>query len=71
MGRLLWAVGAALVVIALGWQVLYEIGVQDCLNNPLLLLCSGPLDAWVLPVTLVAATLLLVAGVWRPMRNRG
>lgn len=71
MRRLLWAAGVALVAIAIAWQVLYERGVQDCLKSPLLVICSGPLDAWVLPVTLTAAALLLVAGAWHLMMNRG
>jgi hypothetical protein len=33
-------------------------------------LCSGPLDGWVLPVTLAAASLLVLIGLWRAYQHR-
>ena len=73
-GGLLWPGSVVLAVIALGWQVLYELERRACmkdLSQPQLLAsqCNGPLDGWVLPVTLVAAALLLVVRLL-PRRDR-
>ena len=67
---LLWAVGVVLVTAALGWQAVYELGIRDCRKNihDLAIQCAGPLDAWVLPLTLVGASLLLIAGLVRLTR---
>lgn len=54
-----------LVGIALGWQMLYDAEIRHCRLSPKLVLCAGPLDGWVMPLTLVAGTLLLLMGVWR------
>ena len=64
-----WAIGVALVAISLGWQALYELGIRQCVRDSadLLLLCAGPLDAWVLPLTAVVALLLVGIGIWRLM----
>jgi hypothetical protein len=69
----LWAASATLVAIALGWQALHELDMRECMKDPRLILCIGPLDAWVLPLTLVAAVLLIGAGVMRltNLRKRG
>ncbi|MDH4335178.1 MAG: hypothetical protein OEW24_07980 [Chloroflexota bacterium] len=68
---LIWAASAVLVIIALGWQVLYELGIRACVKDSegLLMLCAGPLDGWVLPVTLVVAVLLLMVRLL-PRRDR-
>jgi hypothetical protein len=64
-----WAAGAVLAGVALGWQALYELGVRACRRDSadLLALCSGPLDTWVLPLTLAVALMLVAIGVWRLM----
>jgi hypothetical protein len=53
--------------VALGWQALYELGIRECRRNPgdLLVLCSGSLDTWVLPLTLTGALILVGIGIWR------
>lgn len=63
----MWAASAVLLIIALGWQVLYELGIRGCVKDSegLLMLCAGPLDAWVLPVTLVLVALLLMVRLLR------
>jgi hypothetical protein len=69
---LLWAACAILVATALGWQALYQLGIRECRENSddRLMLCSGPLDAWVLPLTLAAALLMALAGAWRVYQRR-
>jgi hypothetical protein len=64
---ILWMLAAALAAAALGWQVLYELGIRECHRDSadLLVLCAGPLDGWVLPMTLTAALILLAIGIWR------
>jgi len=68
-----WATSVVLVIIALAWQVLYELGIRECIKDlgqpQLLRLCAGPLDAWVLPVTLGVAVLLLMVRLL-PRRDR-
>jgi len=62
-----WMVGAVLAGMALGWQLSYELATRQCIKDSegLLALCQGSLDDWVLPVTLVAALVLVAMGVWR------
>jgi hypothetical protein len=62
-----WAAGVVLAGVALGWQALYELGVRGCRRDfaDLLALCDGPLDAWVLPLTMTAALILVAVGIWR------
>jgi uncharacterized membrane protein len=62
-----WVVAVLLTLLALGWQLSYELGIRKCVRDSadLLMSCAGPLDAWVLPVTLVAASVLVAMGIWR------
>lgn len=62
-----WRAAAVMVGAALTWQVLYELERRDCRSDSadLQALCSGPLDAWVVPLTVVSAVLLVGIGVWR------
>lgn len=73
--RLLWAVGVVVVAGALAWQALYELEMRACGENAdgLMILCAGPLDAWVLPLTLIGALVLLIAGgrMLSPNRSEG
>lgn len=52
----------AVVVIGLAWQVAYANGIRECADTDLLLLCAGPLDPWVLPVTVGIAMALIAVG---------
>lgn len=71
--RIGWAIAAVLVTIALGWQALYELDIRQCLRDSrnLLVLCMGPLDPWVLPLTVVGALVLAGIGLWRLVPPRG
>jgi hypothetical protein len=62
-----WAIGVVLAVVALGWQMLNELGVRQCIRDvvDLYMQCGGRLDAWVLPLTLLAALALVAMGIWR------
>jgi hypothetical protein len=61
-----WAVALGLVLAALGLQVAYAEGIRRCVddNEGNLVLCQGPLDAWVGPLTLLAVGVLLAIGLW-------
>jgi hypothetical protein len=63
-----WAAGVVLTGVALGLQAVYEVRRHECLREMADVLaqqCSGPLDAWVLPITLAAAVALAAVGIWR------
>ena len=60
-GGFLWAIGALLLIVALVWQVRYELGIragEEMAAGYLVPVCAGPIDAWILPVSLSAASLL-------------
>lgn len=69
---IVWSAGAALAGAALGWQALYELGIRQCVRDStdLLALCSGPLDGWVLPVSLIGLLMLVDVGIWRLVPTR-
>jgi hypothetical protein len=70
--RIVWVAAVTLIVAALAWQTLYELGIRECVRDSvnLLSLCAGPLDAWVLPLSLAAGLVLLMIGVWRLLSPR-
>jgi hypothetical protein len=50
-----------LVLVALAWQVQYATDTAACGRDGQFL-CQGPLDGWVLPVTLVFGLALVAVG---------
>jgi hypothetical protein len=59
----------ALVLTALGLQVVYADSARRCLGDDALALCQGPLYAWVTPVTLLAGGILVIVGLWLILAN--
>lgn len=55
------------ILLALALEAQYAAGTAECLHDAAdrLVLCSGPLPAWVVPATLIAGLLLTAAAAWR------
>ena len=67
---LAWAAAMVLVLKALGLQIAYAEGTRRCLEEDLLALCQGPLEAWVTPITLLAGGFLVIVGLWLILSTR-
>lgn len=65
-----WAMTLAAVVGGLAWQVAYANGIRECTDTDLLILCAGPLDSWVLPVSVGIGMVLIVAGARAKVSGR-
>jgi hypothetical protein len=61
IGWLAWAAALGMDIVGLGLMVGYANDVAACLVDGRLVLCSGPLAAWLMPVS-VAIGLVLVGG---------
>lgn len=64
-----WGVAAVVVLIAAALQVRHALDAAACQSQDLLMLCSGPLDRWVLPATVLAAGALVVLAITRVRRR--
>jgi hypothetical protein len=65
LGWIAWAVGLGLVLVALGWQVRYVEEVLACSSSDRLVLCSGPLVSWLMPMTVLIGLALVAIASWR------
>ena len=70
IGWVAWAVGLAIVLIGLGWQVWYAGAVLECRSGNLLNLCSGPMPDWLMPVTVAVGLALVAVGALGLKRSR-
>ena len=69
-GWVAWAVGLAIVLIGLGWQVRYAGEILECMSGDRLVLCSGPMPDWLMPVTVVLGLALVAVGALRRSRRQ-
>jgi hypothetical protein len=70
IGWFAWAAALVVVLIGLGWQVSYAGEVLECRSGHRLVLCSGPMPDWLMPVTVVLGLVLVVVGALRPSRRQ-
>ena len=70
VGWFAWAVGLVAVLIGLGWQVRYAGEILECMSGDRLVLCSGPMADWLMPVTVVLGLVLVVVGALRLGRTQ-
>lgn len=60
-----WALALAALLVGLGWQVVDAEARIRCAMDERLVLCSGPLDAWLLPASIILSLSLVGLGAWR------
>ena len=60
-----WAVGLGVVLVGLGLQVRYAEETLACSLSDLLVLCSGPLASWLMPMTVLIGLALVALAAWR------
>lgn len=65
VGWLVWAVSIAAVLVGLGMQVRYAEEILTCITSDLLVLCSGPLPGWLMPMTVLSGLALVALAAWR------
>lgn len=66
---LLWTAAMAGVLVGLAYQAWHATSMTDCMIDARdnLVLCAGPLPAWLLPLTLSAGMALAATAAWRLM----
>lgn len=65
---LLWALAMGGVLAALAFQARYAAATAECAADDRLVLCAGPLPAWLLPATVGAGLILIVLAARRLAR---
>ena len=70
MMRLAWAIGLAVVLVFLGWQVWYAGEILECMSGDRLVLCIGPMADWLMPATVALGLVLVVVGALRLGRTQ-
>ena len=64
---LTWAVCLGVVLLGLGLQVRYAEEALACASGDALVLCSGPLAPWLMPMTVLVGLALVALAAWRLM----
>ena len=62
---IVWALALAAILVGLAWQVVDAEARVRCAVDERLVLCSGPLDVWVLPASMILGLFLVGLAAWR------